>query len=387
MRVAILGHYPVRPDWVLGGVEAVIAMLSAELSRDPELDVHVVTYRREAKSRPVEVISGGPTVHRLAQPRYGRITWHLAGQRRLRKTLKAIQPDLVHAHGSLVYTAAALGSGIPTVVTIHGLMALEAHTLEDPLKRVARTLDIWYERFALRRVGHFIAISPYVLRAFPWFRPRVVHHIQNPVDNGYFDVARDEEPLRILCPVRVIPRKGLLLALQALARIKDRFPGVQLRVAGETMAMPSYYRACQATIEEYSLGDQVVFLDNLDSERLAEEYERCALMLLPSIQETAPVVIGEAMAAGAPVVATSVGGVPDMVEDGVTGMLVEYGDAAGLASAMAVLLADPGLRREMGSVARSNAEQYYRLSAVAERTKEVYREVCGLTLSAPGDSL
>ena len=53
MRVAILGHYPVRPDWVLGGVEAVVSMLSSELSKDPGLDVHVVTYRRDSSSPPV----------------------------------------------------------------------------------------------------------------------------------------------------------------------------------------------------------------------------------------------------------------------------------------------------------------------------------------------
>jgi len=358
VKVAMLGLYPARPDWILGGEQAVIAMLSHQLSRHPEIDLHVTTFDSGSTGARVERLPGGPVVHRLAHPRFGRLTWHTAEITRLRRALEQMQPDLVHTHGSLVYTAAAVGCGFPTVTTVHGIMAREAGTLQDLRKRVARGLDAWFERYALRQVQNLIAISPYVLEACPWLKPRHVYHLENPVDDRFFDVVRREEPLRLLCPVRVIPRKGLLFALQ-----------------------PSYLEACQEFIARHGLTKHVQFLDNLNMSELAGQYARCTLMLLPSMQETAPVVIGEAMAAGVAIVATRVGGVPHMVQDGVTGHLVDYGDVSSLSGALRSLLADADLRQAMQKSARAQAERRFRLAVVAERTRDVYTSILDTSVS------
>lgn len=383
MRVAMLGLYPVRPDVILGGEEAVIAMLSKRLSRDPALDLHVVTFRGAGKADRVESLPG-LTVHRLAQPRFGRLTWHRAEMRRLQRALRWLRPDVVHAHGSQVYTAAAVRSGFPTVVTVHGIMAREAGTLQVWWRRVARTLDGWFERYALRGVQNLIAISPYVLEAYPWLRPARVHHIENPVDDLFFATVRREEPKRILCPARVIPRKGILFLLQALPALVREFPALQLRIAGESRAMPSYFAACRSFLARQGLASHVRFLDNLSMAELAEEYARCTLMVLPSMQETAPVVIGEAMAVGVPVVATRVGGVAHMVRDEVTGLLVDYGHVDELTAALRRLLSDGTLRLSMGRQARAQAEQRFRLRVVAERTKRVYEDIL-TTKNTKGD--
>lgn len=379
MKVAILGQHPESPDCITGGVEAVVAALSAELSRDPGLDVHVITFGTTGLHGGAKAPPGRPALHRLPEPRFGRLTWHLAESRRLRRVLDGLRPDIVHAHGSLVYAHAARRSGFPYVITVHGIMAREARTVQAPRKRLARQLDSWYERYALRSVRDLIAISPYVLEAYPWLRPRRVHHIENPVDDRFFEVTRQEQPLRLLCPVRVIPRKGLLLGLQALLALREQFPALQLRVAGETMAMPDYYRTCRSFVAEHGLQGQVAFLDHLSVAELAEEYARCTLMLLPSMQETAPVVIGEAMAAAVPVVATRVGGVPHMVQHGITGWLVDYGDVDALVVALSHLLSHAPLRRAMAHEARAQAEKRFRLASVAARTKQAYQTILNLS--------
>jgi len=371
----MLGLYPVRPDWVLGGEEAVIALLSRQLSRDPQIELHVITFRGEERGERIESWPGGLTVHRLAQPRFGRLTWHRAEIKRLHQALGRLQPDIVHAHGSLVYTAAAVNCGFPAVVTVHGIMAREARTLQSWWRRAARILDAWFERYALRGVRNLIAINPYVLEAYPWLRPAHVHPIENPVDDLFFDAVRQEEAERILCPTRIIPRKGVLFLLQALSKLVREFPTLQLRIAGESLAIPSYFAACQSFIAREGLARHVRFLDNLSMAELAEEYARCALMVLPSMQETAPVVIGEAMAVGVPVIATRVGGVPHMVQDGVTGLLVDYGDVEGLTAALRQLLADAEMRRTMGALARTQAERRFRLASIAGRTKQVYEAI------------
>ena len=374
MRVVVLGLYPLRPDWILGGEEAVIAMLAGQLGRDPALDLHVITFRGAEADDRVERLPG-LTVHRLTQPGLGRLTWHRAEIQRLHQALAALQPDVVHAHGSQVYTAAAVSCGFPAVVTVHGIMAREAKTLQVWWRRVARTLDGWFEGRALRGVQDLIAISPYVLEAYPWLRPARVHPIENPVDDLFFQAVRQEEAARILCPARVIPRKGILFLLQALPPLLREFPALQLRIAGQSQAMPSYFEACQSFIAGQRLGQHVRFLDNLSLAEMAGEYARGTLAVLPSMQETAPVVIGEAMAVGVPVVATGVGGVPHMVQEGATGLLVDYGDVDGLTAALRRMLSDGEMRRAMGQQARAQAEQRFRLSAVAERTKRVYADI------------
>lgn len=380
MQIAMLGLYPVRPDWILGGEEAVIAMLAGRLSRDPTLDLHVITFRGAEAGDRVEK-RPGLTIHRLTPPALGRLTWHRAEIRRLHRLLRSLQPDVVHGHGSQVYAAAAVRCGLPAVVTVHGIMAREARTLQVWWRRAARTLDGWFERFALRGVQDLIAISPYVLQAYPWLQPARVHAIENPVDDLFFEAVRQEEAARLLCPARVIPRKGILFLLQALPSLLREFPTLQLRIAGQAQAMPAYLEACQSFIARRGLGQHVRFLDNLSLAEMAEEYARCTLVVLPSMQETAPVVIGEAMAVGLPVVATRVGGVPYMVQEGVTGLLVDYGDVDGLAAALRRLLSDSALRRALGQQARAQAEQRFRLSLVAERTKRVYEEILARTAS------
>jgi glycosyltransferase involved in cell wall biosynthesis len=109
---------------------------------------------------------------------------------------------------------------------------------------------------------------------------------------------------------------------------------------------------------------------------MLDEYRRAAVFVLPSAQETSPMVIAEAMAAGVPVVATRVGGVPYLVEDGRTGFFVEVGDIDGLAQRVGDLLGDERTRRSFAAAARSRAEQF-RTAAVAARVRTVYEEAVG----------
>jgi len=105
------------------------------------------------------------------------------------------------------------------------------------------------------------------------------------------------------------------------------------------------------------------------------EYARAAFLVLVSKQETLPVAIQEAMAVGRPVIASPVGGIPDLVHDGDSGYLVPYGDPAALAARMRELLDDADRRASLGARARAVAEERFRVESVCRRTLDVYREV------------
>ena len=124
------------------------------------------------------------------------------------------------------------------------------------------------------------------------------------------------------------------------------------------------------------LEEVVVFVGTLEEQGgLLEEFERASLLVLMARQETAPVVIGESMAAGKAVVASRICGIPYMVDDGVTGLLAEREDIDGTAACMNRVLDDEAMCREMGQRGREKALREYCPDRVAEATVKVYRRV------------
>ena len=179
----------------------------------------------------------------------------------------------------------------------------------------------------------------------------------------------------MLLPARIIPRKNVLWLVQAWAEVVKSVPGARLRVAGEVHTHPGYVEQVRRFVEEHGLQENVDLLGSLDQQQLLEEYARCSLVVLPSVQETSPVVVVEALAAGRPVVATRVCGLPFLVSDEDTGLLVKLGDTEAMTRALIRLLADDELRQRMGRRAREDAEGRFKIDVVARQTYEVYRQV------------
>jgi len=376
IRVAMLGQYPLDEQRILGGVEAVMVPLLYSLARFRDLEVHVVTCQPGVEDRVTQTASGLP-LHILRRRRLGRITFHKRDVLGMRRALQRLAPDIVHAQGMGIYAAAAVHSPYPHVVTTHGIFSREAEFATGLASRFRGFLDSIHERYCLARVRNLISISPYVeeeLMRMGGFDGRV-YRIENPVADAYFTVSSEGEEATILYAGRVMPRKDLLTLLRALVRVRKEVPQVCLRVAGETESGAAYFEACCQFIQQQALDTAVTFLGSLTLERMVQEYARCAVLALPSKQETAPVVVAEAMAAGRPVVATRVCGVPYMVEDGVSGLLVEHGDVPGLADALLRVLLDDQLRVRMGRRGRELAEARFRADIVAHQTHCVYEEL------------
>lgn len=374
MRLAMLGLYPPDPDHILGGVEAVTYHLTHALSDFPDIDVHVVTLR-PGLPRPDTIRHGKVMVHLLPTPRGGRLLWHRPSVRLLLAKVRHLAPDVIHAHGSTMYAAAAVSTSRPHVITVHGIMAREAPTVWGWRRRLAREFDRWFERWVLSRARDIIAISPYVSEAYPWLKTRF-HFIENPVDPRFFDVPTDRmQPGAVLCVARVIPRKGVLSLIRAFGRVAADFPTASLQIAGEMTSFPEYAAACREEVHRLGLDARVEFLGPLSMQALAQAYGRAQVVALASVQETAPVVIAEAMAAGRPVVATAVGGVPYMLRPRETGWLVPPGDERALADALAEALQSPETCAHMGRAARAEARKRFHPHPLARKHLEVYRDV------------
>lgn len=187
--------------------------------------------------------------------------------------------------------------------------------------------------------------------------------------------GRADGRLGITCIARLSPEKGLDVLLQAARPVLAERADAELLIAGDGPLRAALARQAGAL----GLGDRVRFGGAFDHARLAEIMDLTDILVLPSLSEGLGYVILEAMAYGKPVVATDVGGVPELVAHGRTGLLVPPRDATGLAEALLALAGNAPRRREMGLAGREAfLEGGYGIEAFTETYLEVYRQAQAL---------
>jgi len=192
-----------------------------------------------------------------------------------------------------------------------------------------------------------------------------------PVDNawvagmrGRFGVAPDAIVIGIVANLH--PVKNHALLLRAAATLTPRWPGLRLLIVGEGKCRP----ALEALAAELNISERITFTGHLPQH--PSPHHLFDISVLTSREEGLPNSIIEAMAAGRPVVATAVGGVPDAIEHGESGYLVSPDDHAALADALDALLLDPERRRRLGAAAQSHAERRFRATQVLPLLVELY---------------
>jgi glycosyltransferase involved in cell wall biosynthesis len=188
---------------------------------------------------------------------------------------------------------------------------------------------------------------------------------------------------RLLCIGRLIPIKGHLVLLRALAQARARVPGLTLDVAGRGPLEP----ALKAFVRELGIEEAVRFRGFVTPVQTA--VEEAAIVVVPSLGEGFGMVALEAMERARPVIASAVGGLPEIVVGGETGIVVGPGDAEALADAIVALAGDLGRAAEMGRAARERVIAEFPPERSAERIEELYRAArgsagSGLPCSRPG---
>lgn len=369
MRIALLCHYPDNDAAPAGGVWAVGRNLAAGLVA-AGADLHVLRYiPAPAGVAPRVDVAGQPplTVHTVLLPRRRREPLRRAAAvPALMRALQAIQPEAITAHES-EYGLAAVRSGFPAAVTIHGIPRQELRAFRRWRNRLDLALTVGQDWLLVREARHMVAINTYALRQYQDRTRAQFYRIDVPIGEVFFQAPqRQPDPATLLMVGGMNERKDPLLMLQALALVRQAAPEVVLRIAGRPPAGPFGARV-QQVIDELGLAAHVQFLGALDQPQLAGAYAGAAVTVLSSRQETAPAVLMEAMAARRPVVATGVGGVGEIVADGVSGYVTPPGDAAALADRVQRLLENPQRAASMGAAGRVLAEAHYRCGLVGRQ--------------------
>jgi glycosyltransferase involved in cell wall biosynthesis len=337
-----------------------------------DLELDVLTF---VQASVAEEDAKGVRIHRLAAPdRLHNLTLHRGSKRALGRALEELQPQIVHAQDALRYGYVCLKTArqVPVVVSVHGIARETRRLLPSRMGRIQATLaGVAVERYCVRHAEYLLQPTQYPQEYFGREIGGRIVDVGNPVGDAFFDLEPAPEQGLILYAGAIIPGKRVLDLVEAVARV----PAASLRLTGRTPD-PEYATTVAERIRELDLEGRVTMVGRLDAAGMLDEYRRAAVLVLPSAQETSPMVIAEAMASGVPVVATKVGGVPHLVDHGRTGFLVEVGDVDALVQRLVELLGEGRIRRAFGASGRARAEQF-RAQAVAARVRAVYEEAVG----------
>ncbi|HZP35732.1 MAG TPA: glycosyltransferase family 4 protein [Methylomirabilota bacterium] len=245
---------------------------------------------------------------------------------------------------------------LPFVASLKGIIADELRN-ERGLVRALLSLQARWERLNVRRADLVMVTSRYsaeVAQREYGVPPARLAVVPEAIDLEVWDDQFWRAPRRprgtpvVLCVARMYPRKRIEDLLRAAAILRVRVPGIQVRIVGRGPEWPAVSRLHA----ELGLGDSVALLGDVRRERLAEEYVNATVFCLPSVQEGFGIVFLEAMAAELPVVACRIAAIPEVVQDGVTGLLTALRDPGALAAAIERLATDAELARRLGREGR-----------------------------------
>lgn len=193
------------------------------------------------------------------------------------------------------------------------------------------------------------------------------------MDHAFHEIFQDEHARYLLYVGRLVEIKGVHVLIEAFKRLRASDPGMKLVIAGSSFfagaATTEYQRELMRLAEP--VRDAIVFTGFVPHERLKHLYWRADVTVVPSIwQDPCPLVVLEAMASGSCVVATKVGGIPELISDGQTGVLVEPDNSNAIADAVAGILSDPARKARIESSARAAVTGFYNLDRVSGQIRQ-----------------
>ena len=287
---------------------------------------------------------------------------------------KGIQ--ILESHGyksHVVCLALKLMLGLPWIAYVHGW------TSENFKVEMYNRLDRWIVRFADRIVpvsrdlGARLRLGRRDLKKLVYIPNAVVTGSPKDDDGGVGDVrsllgARAGDPVLGVVG-RLSPEKGHRYFIEAMNAVSAEHKDVRAVLVGEGQERAALTRS----VREAGLEDRVYFAGY--REDVSPWYRACDVVVMPSLREGMPLAALEAMAFAKPVIASNVGGIPEVVLDGVTGLLVHPADPSALAGAISGMLKDPALMERLGRAGRQRVEAEFSPSARTDRIKELYEDL------------
>ena len=385
MRVAMMTRE--YPPEVYGGAGVHVTELVAQLKRLCEVDVHCM-----GRDRPgVSVAKPDPALEG-ANPALSTLSADLV------MANSAAGATVVHSHTWYTGMAGHLASmlyGVPHVLTAHSLEPMRPWKAEQ--LGGGYRVSSWVERTAVEAADAVIAVSSGmredVLATYPALDPSRVHVVRNGIDTDVWYPAEPQAGSSVLAELGVDPTKPIVAFVGRITRQKGVAhlvaaahgfaPDIQLVLCAGAPDTPEIAAEVRTAVEQLQASRAGVFWvqDMRPTEQIREILSAATVFVCPSVYEPLGIVNLEAMACSTAVVASDVGGIPEVVANGDTGLLVHY-DATqattferDLAATVNELVADPDRAARFGEAGRQRCIEEFSWATIAEQTLEVYRQV------------
>lgn len=340
----------------------------------PDVKVHVVTCTQQPMAASPEKLANNIWFHSLHVPKLG---WMRTGYhgcvRALRQKLREIQPEIVHGQGTERDCAlSAISSGYPNVLTVHGNMRVHACRPENR-KSIYHKLAAILEKFCLKRTNGVIAITNYTANLVKGLNSKI-WILPNAIESRFFDIELNSPPVpRFLFVGSLDQRKNPLGLVNACAPYLEA-GSCSLALAGQFEPQTHYGKVFQTAANALP---NIEFLGFIGRDELAKEFAKSSALILPTFEDNCPMVVLEAMAAGLPVAASRVGGVPDLVTHQKTGLLFNPENLDNIRFCIEFLISNPEFRISAGQAGKRKALEKFHPLRIAKRHTEIYQEVLG----------
>jgi len=333
-----------------------------------------------------------------------------------KKVIQKTNPDIVHIHGVEYAHGLALMRACPNlnyIISIQGLTSVIAryYTGGIPEKEIRRSITLRdiirqdtllnakkkfkirgrrVEYEYLRRAKHVIGRTQWDQDHVRTINPNISYHFCNESlrDEFYTTVKwniQSKKEHTIFLSQAAYPIKGLHKVLEAVYLIKEQFPNIQLRIAGaditkidslsDKLRLGGYGRYIRRLMHKYGLEENISFRGFLNAKDMVKEYLNCHLFVCPSSIENSPNSLGEAQILGVPCIASYVGGIPDMIVHGKTGLLYRFEEVEMLAQNINKLFTNDALTVKLSSNGIKIAAQRHNRNKNALKTMAIYKEL------------
>jgi glycosyltransferase involved in cell wall biosynthesis len=375
----MIAPFPYKEAKIKGGVEAVTVNLLEGFKNISNIEMLVISIQKTVLVEEIIEYSESIKIHYIP---YGRIKstklemlFH--ARIRVKQIANVFKPDIIHIQGNGTILLLTIGLKKENlVITQHGILKEELKYIISLSNRISQLISIKIEKLFESNIKNRIYISDYnkQLSEIKLNKSKNNTIIFNPVSNSFFynNVSNIKNSNRLLYVGSIIKRKGLIDLLIAIKILKDKNINFHLDVVGDFQD-ESYKSEIINYTNKYELSKQITYHGWLYSNEIQRLLHKDSIFVLPSYQETLPVVIAEAMASGKVVVATNIAGIPEMVEEGKTGFLFERGNVNELIEILTKLSTiDKKLHSELSY---KRALKMFSADIVAKQTFQFYKDV------------
>ena len=390
LKIVWLGNYPIETlknikllKPVTSHPSSWIVNLLRELSKNPKLEIHMVTLSPKIKESQViyennitfHVVKNGLPYLNRGFPKLfplNTLSNYRMDIKKLLYVINTINPSFIHAHGTEgPYGITAAKSKYPYVLSIQGIIGEISKLNKDLLGNLKKKLEIK----VLKETKYFVCKTDYDSNYVNKINENaLIYRIHEAINNSFFKIEREGyEENTLLFVGSLIKAKGIEVLLEAISLIKKKIPNIKVYIVGD--GSPSYKKYLEKLISELKINNNIIFKGFLTHSQLIELHRNIQIFVLPTFIDNSPNSLAEAMASGMPIIASHVGGVPSMIENDKNGILVEPGNAKDLANKIIDLISNKEKQSFISKNAKKMAKDRYLPSKVAKEIVNLYHNL------------